>query len=427
MKFPAHKLPYFVTVVAMTAPWVSNFPGMGPFYWMPELLALLAFAFFATSSRLDTGFKPTQLLLILLFTFHMMGQAVVGIGIGGSSVTSLILVTSIFFVFLKMKHVDALDTQIIRQLSVLYAVHVAFVLFEMLLLKTGTSGLLSVLSNGTYKPTIADMYTPMPQGIYKDNQAASQACVFAIIWFCMLFLSRRRLGIRFRRAYWAALLGGVVALVAYPTTTMLAIGLVMYLLAVYLVPFLKSNLVRVVSAVAGVVSIELIVRELTRKFNPEIFAHSEEYYRGFLGPVETFYNLPLSSKLMGAGNIESLVEAGVADADFGLLIYILRIGILPTIIAAGALLLVSFRMLYCSYKHNYDHIPFFRWIWLGCANALLAIANMLSIGHYTVSLQAGGRTLFAFHIAVVLLSLYKIRILRRDQFQTDQYQQRVAR
>ncbi len=410
----------------MSAPWVSNFPGMGPFYWLPELLALVALAYFATSSQLDTGFKPAQVFLILFFAFHMIGQALAGIGIGGSSITSLVLVTSIFFVFLKMSQVQSIDSQIIRQISTIYGLHVIFVLFEMLLLKTGTSGLLSVLSNGTYKPNIADMYTPMPQGIYKDNQAASQVCIFAIMWFSLLFLARKRLGIQFKHMYWVALLGGVAAFIAYPTTTMLAIGLVMYVIAVYLVPFLKSNVIRVVSAIAGVISIELILVELTRKFNPEIFSHSEEYYRGFLGPIEIFYNLSISSKLLGAGNIESLSEAGVADADFGLLIYILRIGLIPTVIAAGALILVSSRMLYLSYKRQYHQAPYFQWIWLGCTNALLATANLLSIGHYTVSLQAGGRTLFAFHIAVVVLCLYKLSSLRRDQFLRRQYQPRIA-
>lgn len=419
MRAPAYKLPYLITVIALAVPWASNFPGMGAFNWLPEMLTLLGLAYFTGSSGLNTGFKPAQIFLILFFVFHMVSQGVSGGGIGGSPVVSLVLVTSIFFVFLKMTRVESLEVELIRQVSTLYGIHVAFVLFEILLLNTGTSAILSMLSNGTYKPKIADFYTPMPQGIYKDNQAASQACIFAIGWFMLLFFARARLDIRFRRAYWFCILGAVVAFAAYPTTTMLAIGLVLYVLAIYLLPFLKNNFVRIGSAVAGAISVELILVELTRKFNPEIFAHSEEYYRGFFGPIETFLNLPAYSRIMGVGNIESLAEAGVADADFGLLIYILRIGVLPAIIAAGALVLITCRMLQVSYKRSFNQDPAnFRWLWLGCANALLAIGNLLSIGHYTVSLQAGGRTLFSFHIALVLLCLHKlsqVRLARNGQ------------
>ena len=49
------------------------------------------------------------------------------------------------------------------------------------------------------------------------------------------------------------------------------------------------------------------------------------------------------------------------------------------------------------------------WVWLATVNSLIALGWGLSLIHYTPAVELGGRELFAFHLAICLLSVKNMK------------------
>lgn len=414
MQIKIYQLPFLLTLLAMPIPWLVPLYGIGAISWAPEILALLAFIFLMSTGKMYPAFKQTQVLIVLTFSAHLIGQILSGLGIGGSAILSVIVMTFLFYYLWKPIPSEWLEKHLIDQISIIYVIHIGFILFEIVLLRTGNINILMALSGGWYKPGFDLSYGDSPQSLSNQSQAASQLSLFAATWFAMLFLSRKKLKRGFDAVNTATFVAAVAAFVIYPTTTMQIVGIVFVGCVVYLIPSCRNVYLRLLVPLVIILFAASIYEAITYKFNEDIYRHALAYQDVFLDPIRAFLGLTLMQKLWGAGSIQAVDQVtGTVAADFGFGIIILQIGLVLGLIALISISLPVFQVWRNAYeKHAVDSRAFV-WVWLGSANGLIAVGNFLSLAHYTVAIQAGARTLFAFHMAIVLLSLHQIACHRR--------------
>lgn len=414
MTLRIYQLPFILTLIAMPLTWLVSFSGIGAIVWTPELLALQAFGFLVSTGKLNESFKKTQIFIVLLFSLHLLYQVLSGQGPGGSAIISVALMAILFVSFFKTSPVNGLDKNIISQISIIYVIHISFILLELLLLNTGNTHILMMLSGGEYKAGLTDTYAVTPQSILKQSQAASQICVFAATWFSLLYFSRKKLRTIFRARHAFVLIASLLVFAVYPTTTAQIVGIFLLFSVVYLRPFFKNMFLRFLLPITGLIFFAPIFQALTYKMNKDLYAQAAVYNDAFSNPIDIFLGLPLFSQLWGVGSMESIDQTGVVYADFGIGVFILQVGIVLVSIATIALLVPVLRMLLFSYNRQFNNPHCFPWVWLGSANALLAVGHLLSLVHYTVALQMGGRALFSLHIAIVMFSVQQLVRYRRS-------------
>ena len=408
-----YQLPFIFTLIAQPLAWVVGFSIIWGIVWIPEILTLLAFVCLASIGKLNLSIKKTQIFIICLFGVHLLHQVLSGQGSGGSSIISVTLMSLLFVNFLKTSPAKGLVKNIISQVSIIYIIHISFILFEVLLINTGNVNFLRMLPGGKYETDFASYYI-VPQSLFKQSQAASQISIFAMTWFLYLFFFRKKLMTIFKVRYTYVLIASFLVIALYLTTTALIVGIVLLFLTVYLIPYFpKSKLWRFLVLITGVIFFKPIYQALTYKMH-EDYVHAMVYRNAFYDPIGIFLEQPLFSQLWGVGGMESVNQIGIEHADFGIGISVLQVGIVLMVVAISACFTLVLRMLLFSYSRQFNNHQCFPWIWLGSVNALLVVGNLLSLVHYTVALQMGGRALFSLHIAIVILSLQRLVLYRRS-------------
>ena len=408
MQLAYYKLPFIITILAGLLPWVTSFPILGIATWLPETIAIGIFIKIALSNRRNASINVFYICIFSVFVIQMLAQIVRGQGAGNSAVLSAIIISAFFFSLFKTASINNLDRILISQITIIYVVHICFILLESVLISSNNTGILIVLSNGTHKASTIELNGSAPQSLFKQSQASSQLCVFAATWFLAMYMARFRLAIKLNGGYGIVLCTAIILLVIYPTTTIGFVGLIMLVALIYMRPFSGTRNVRFMLSVVMISFMPSIYEWLFHKVDYDLnYQVAEIYWTEVIKPWNEFLRLPLSDQLFGLGSMEEVTKLGVW-ADFGASIILLQMGLVTPLIVL-ALLLHSFgkifRYAYSQYLNNVDIYP---WLWLGAVNALLAAGNLLSLVHYTVSLQVGGRTLFSLHIAVMLFSLWKM-------------------
>ena len=189
-------------------------------------------------------------------------------------------------------------------------------------------------------------------------------------------------------------------------------GLYLFL-SIYLIPIFKNLKLRFVVLVLGIIYYDKIIFMISYKFNPEHYHLAFHYQNAFLAPIFTFMEVPLILKLFGVGSMKSISDFGLSAADFGLGVYLLRIGLIMITIAIIFLLVPVLKIFLASFNKRLNLFYNYPWLWLGITNALLVLGHFISLAHYTVSLQAGGRVLFSFNITLLLYSLNRLYYLNQ--------------
>ena len=402
-------LPFLLTYIALPISWVVNFSGVGIIAWLPEILALFLFFFVISKGKCNPTFKTSNIIVALLFLLHFFYQAINGEGVGNSAVVSIVMMSVIFFVFFDYGYSHGDEKTIIKNIGIIYSIHILFILIEIILIQTETTNILSFFSGGKYKADVINNYTLVPQSLFNQSQAASQMCVFSITWYFLLYLSKKKLNINFNMVSVFTFVSSVAVLSFYYTTTSLFIFIMMMFLIIYLIPFAKKRLFRFLFLFIVFSFFNVIFQTLSYKINTDLYFHAEHYITAFTDPIYVFMMQPLSVQLWGSGGVGSLKALNLKHADFGLGVVVLQAGIVITSIALFWLLAIIGRMFLCVYKRKFSNDFNLLWLWLGTSNALISLGFLVSLIHYTVVLQMGGRTLFALHIALTIFSFYQLK------------------
>jgi hypothetical protein len=420
MKLKLYKVPFIIVLIALPLNWVINLTGIGFIIWTPEILTIMLVCAIILLQKTKQRFNFFHIFLVLIFSLHLVSQIFAGLGTGGSAVLSIILL-SMIFAWLMHKTNKSLINIIIDQINIIYTINILFIIFEICMINADNIDFLAMLAGGEYKPAYS-YYQPVPQSLIKNSQAASQLCLFSATWFTLLFLFRKRLQFNFNLITTFTLISSFIIFFMYPTTTAQIIGIIFILLIIYLIPIFKNSKLRFIVLATGIIFLDKIVYTVSYKFNPDVFHSALHYQNAFLAPIVTFIELPLIYQLSGGGGIEMLKNLGMAHADFGLGVYLLRIGIIMTALGIICLFAPVLRMFFHSFNSRFKFFYSFPWLWLGMTNAILVIGNFVSTSHYTVSFQVGGRALFSLHIAIVLYSLDRLyRINKQTYLSTRSY------
>ena len=414
MKFKIYQLPFMLIILAMPIPWASSFPSLGLVTWLPEMVAIFIYLYMFSSGKFNLTFKKSHFIVVLILFVHLVYQIVSGKGVGGGAIISVSLMSVLFFIFFKAGYLNKNYKNIISQINVIYIIHISFILVELILIKQGAADILLGLSNGNYKAGLPEEYALVPQSILKQSQAASMLCFFSASWFYMLYISRKKLNVNYEIKFFIVLISSIVLFIIYPTTTMLIVALIILFFVIYLIPFSRNLFFRLLIPVIALLFFEPVYFMVTYKLNPELYGNALLYQNSFTSPIIVFFELPLAEQLWGLGNLDHVVQAGLKAADFGAGVAVLQIGIILGIVLILILLSMTLQMLRFSYKKYMHNLFCFPWVWLGTVNALFVIGGLLSLVQYTPIIQTGGRTLFSYHIAITMFSLYQLVVYRRS-------------
>jgi len=413
MRLRFYQFPFIITLIAMPINWIIGFSGIGIINWIPEFFALAVCAVLIVFKPYKISLSKSQIFMFIVFSSHLVFQVLSGKGVGSSAVLSVILMVCLYLSFFKLMPVHNLSNKIIHQTNIIFIIHIFFILIESVLIITNNQSIFAFLSGGTYKAAKLESYTPVPQSIYKQSQAASQLCLFAMVWFGLLYLSRKKLFLRLTITHAFLFFATAIMFAMYPTTTAQIVGMILLLSIVYLMPVSNKRALRFFGLLIGLTFFESFYRVITYKLNEDLHPRAEVTINAFMDSLNIFFDMSLFSQLWGLGSFNSVVQNNLVHADFGIGVLILQMGIILAGWASLVLVVLFIKSQVFALNKVFDNPQCFLWIWLASVNSLLALGNLLSLVHYTVSLQTGGRALFSLHIAVTIFSLQQLVQYRR--------------
>ena len=142
----------------------------------------------------------------------------------------------------------------------------------------------------------------------------------------------------------------------------------------------------------------------------------------FLSPINVFLSLPLEMQLFGMkdGFLSNCVCTALKcdrvcrwHSDFGLGIILLKSGAILFFTTLTVYLLIIARAFIVVYKSrkNYSKelIP---WLTLAFSGAIGMIGWLVSLSHYTIVTEVGGKQFLAFIIASTTVSLLRIKSIK---------------
>ena len=106
-------------------------------------------------------------------------------------------------------------------------------------------------------------------------------------------------------------------------------------------------------------------------------------------------------------------NTGLKYTDFGLAAIVWKGGLLLSVAAICTFFVIITRtLLVFKYRIKEDCSLALAWSTLAMSSAVISIGWFVSLVHYTVAVENGGKQLFAFSIAVTVLSLMRIDSIR---------------
>ena len=133
----------------------------------------------------------------------------------------------------------------------------------------------------------------------------------------------------------------------------------------------------------------------------------ETYLYAFTNPIEGFLNLNLIDMIFGAG-----IHVGdVYGKDFGFLELLKQTGIFFMALSLFIIAYIVSKVRFFA-KKRCSFLEYDLWRNIALINSIFLLGWLLSMVHYTMAVESGSREIFAFNIAVCLISIKRMRDLR---------------
>ena len=136
-----------------------------------------------------------------------------------------------------------------------------------------------------------------------------------------------------------------------------------------------------------------------------------------------FMDLDWDSQIFGAGKYylgekgkTNYTDSGflLSQGDFGLAHILTSAGLILSLLAVFSLITIFFKVWTLVNKSKINGLLEDPWVGFMSINLIIIFGYFLSLSHYTTAIEFGGRELFAFHIALTLLSIKRVRSLIRN-------------
>jgi hypothetical protein len=414
--------PYYIVLIASMLPWVAAIFDSFIVTLVPEFLLIFCYIYLATKFRrklFNLGIF-TWLLLLLVVT-HEAVMFITDRGIASLGAYGLIFSTVIFYKILSL--FDLSDYVLYKQVSIIYILHLIFICLELLivLLGAGAGYIHSIVGSATevmnYKAYNSATFLKYlgfdgvsgMNGLLLGSQSASQVMLFSAIWFSPL--------IKYHRCNHSFKLSGlffVLSVFLFPfVSSMTAALLFVFLFSLYLL-FIPNSVIRnplyffVIIFVVIVFSDILFSLITYRISSAESF---DEYVLAFSDVPIAFLQLDLFDLMFGLGRNKLGM---IVHTDFGLGMVVLRSGLIMSLVYASFLFYI-FSTVISLVRENYRiNEELGSWSAIASINLICLLGWAASLVHYTPAIALGGRHIFAFHIAITMLSVNKIVSIKKN-------------
>jgi hypothetical protein len=401
--------------MSILTPWIANiFISKGLTF-----LPLAATVFFVCASKSflkNLSMTKSDLVIFFLVVTHVLFSIATGRGIGSGGTLIIFFYSYIFFYAMKKSTLNIMASDILKLTMLVYLFHLLAIFIELCVSLLGYQYLFIDLGGAklivnSYKSyNHADFIRFLGfenvkglASLLLGSQSASQLTVIGAFLFAPLYFTKKT---QTTKSFLFAL-----CLIPFTSTqTSLLIFLMLLLYSIYISQCSRIGtkkmmlLIALISLPLSVPLYNMIFYKLTN------IRQLDQYLLSFMEPVFRFNSLPIADKIMGEGarGRAFLEKYGGAGSDFGLMTLINQTGmylmglsffLLATITIKSNLVVRKFHNLYGYYSS---------WCALSAVNVTCMLGWYMSLIHYTTAVEAGGREIFALHIAISAVSIHKL-------------------
>lgn len=392
--------------------------------YLPDMVTVVIGLILLCTQGRKAKINNVALIVLVFIFFHVAFNLIYDRGIGSGGLISLLVTSFIFYKFLESDSSEILASKIYRQLTVIYAVHIIFIIIELAFRLNGfTDQIVSVIGQipgeignikkyKTYNSAMFLNYLGNDEisgmnSLLLGSQSASQLVAFAILLFSPIFNFNQLIKNPNLNIKWFLISLILFPFVASMTATLILTIILLTLIFIYPDRVLNNNFIKFIFCMISVIFFSEISSLIAfRVVEPE---HWMIYIEAFSAAPLAYLDLSISEQLMGFGS--RLREAEILAADFGFGMLIFQVGlifILLYIFIFIKLITLSFSTIRAHLKNGANSNP---WMQLLGINVIIAIGWALSLSHYTPAIECGGRQIFAFHLGVCFLALKKSRLM----------------
>lgn len=428
-------LPFYLTLISGMLPPVAAFMDIKGLVYLPFLALVVTFLLSIINNKKPIRLTRGSFILLLFLVVHGIGASLIfghgSLGLAGLAITSIIYVQ-----LFNSSSATIVPDKLIRQLTILYASHVIFLVLELILRVAGYEKLLLSLFGFAENVTKMKNYNSAAflhflgfqdnffglNGMLLGSQSASQVMlgvfIISAVWY--------KYSPFMRTQHW--LINAVAGLLflSVVTMTMTMAFVIVLVVMIYVVPFSRINtrFVRFAIPISASVFSGSIATLLLYRIDFDNFERDIGIYlTAFRAPIDVMASMSPIQLLFGVGRIKGMAEA----ADFGLGMLALQVGVVFIIFIGTAflgVLVAVWKETRVTVRRHRQLIAERKWVWLATVNALVSLVFALGLLHYTPSIELGGMQMFAFSIALSVVSVRQLRLHRwlrdsRNYFERD--------
>lgn len=389
--------------------------------YVPDALAVIAYMLFVLRNLQNYKIDPYFTIVFLLVIFHVCFGVISGRGIGSGGLVSLFVLTYIFKILLDHEKSSVSGAKIVYQISVIYILHIAFLLVELVVRLAGYTDILvafagnptEVMRFKTYNSAaflhfLGFDYVSGMNSLLLGSQTASMLALFAVFWFAPFYRKNGQSESRPWAKFWF-----IFAVVLFPfvvSMTAMFILALFIILVIYVLPnsVLNKRRVWIMAPILAVVFSGVLIPLFTYRITNE--AAVGIYMSAFMDAPRNFLALPLIDQIMGFGR--NIKDSPIEAADFGLAMLTYQSGVYLVGLALICLILMTIKVMKVVRQANKSTYSSSVWAMLAGTNMLLAIGWAVSLVHYTPAVELGGKQIFALHLAVSLVAVNRLKMMR---------------
>lgn len=416
--------PFYLTLISGVLPLFAAFFDSKFFVYLPFMLTAIALLLLWSENRGVTQRVSAGMAALLLFLLiHGIGTSL-AVGHGSLGLLGLVLTTMMYVQLFNSAGTFTDPAKLAGQLAIVYLSHVAYLFLELFLRLVGYQELLLSLFGSAKAVTKLKTYNSaaflqalgLPEtffglnGMLLGSQSAGQVMVCAFIVSALWYKYSPFKGLK----HWIFNVVALFAFLCAVNMTMVLTLAMVCLLMIYVIPFsrMKKTAIQLIVPL-GVMSFFPAVAALLFYRLSNYDSDVEIYMSAFRAPVETLFDFTLWELMFGLGRTEVRASA----ADFGLGMLASQVGFIFVIVVG----FVLGRIIVSALRETRRVAPWGanlsltekKWMWLATVNALISFVFAMGLVHYTPSIELGGLQMFAFSIALTIISVRNLRGFRR--------------
>jgi hypothetical protein len=407
-------IPLLISLVASYIAWYAELEDMSYLNSYSSYLVIFTGLIIVLIGRWKL---PMPIAVIILTMMGIIGSIVVFNILTGRSATGsgglygLIATTIIMTLIYSESRCKVTEKPLLDSINFVYSIHLIYILIETVIILTGNIYFLQdlipvyrILPGQPIYLMLGISSPGSPNGMYVGAQVASQMLALNIAWHMPVFRYPTRLSHN-QTVPWQFYLSLILFQFSMTNTALLML-VAMSLAKIYLFPIglYKPWVIKYRNFICIGVLLLLICYD---KFDLLFYRFTnikavQIYNDAFLDPINVIFQLPLYNKLFGMQADKYLLNY----ADFGWAVLALNNGLIVTFSVVLFIFFVLLMSIYKLYRTCNVIDDNFKGISYVLANSIVQIIGWsISLSHYYVAIEHGGKEIFSMIIAITIVSV----------------------